>query len=140
MAETNINLYLNSLEETSSPSNPSDKNKQNANNPKKSGEGKNNDKNTTAIVALQVLKNGVSGASQRAGEMFGSNQLQRKINDYGTIFAYSASIIANPLIGLTSLAINSTFNVIDYGLQKRNEERSLSVLKARAGVTLNRSR
>lgn len=139
MADTNIHLYFHEQNNTGTPSSPIDENKPNVNDPTQP-KGNNTGKAIGAAVALKVMKTATQQASARAGQIYGSSQLQDQINSVGTLIGYGTAIAINPAMGLAMLAVNVGFDIADYYIGKRNEERTLSVLKARASSSLNRSR
>lgn len=139
MAETNINLYFHDRQDFGTPSSPIDENKPNANNPTQP-KGDNSKKAIGSAIALKVIKTATAQAASRAGQIYGSSQLQDTINSIGTLVGYGTAIAVNPIMGLSMLAVNVGFNVLDYYIGKKDEERTLSVIKARASSSLNRSR
>lgn len=139
MAETNINLYFHDRQESGTPSSPLDENKPNVNDPTQP-KGDNSKKAIGSAIALKVIKTATAQAASRAGQIYGSSQLQDTINSIGTLVGYGTAIAVNPIMGLSMLAVNVGINVLDYYIGKKDEERTLSVIKARASSSLNRSR
>lgn len=139
MADTNIHLYFHESNNTGTPASPLDENKPNINDPTQP-KGNNIGKAVGSAVALKVMKSATQQAAARAGQIYGSSQLQDQINSVGTLIGYGTAIAINPAMGLAMLAVNVGFDIADYYIGKKNEDRTLSVLRARASSSLNRSR
>ena len=140
--DSNINIYLNSNEENGTPSNPiTPGSTPNLEEPTKQKEQSSNGANISATaVGTYIAKQGIQKVSQRVGQIVGNSQLQDQVNAIGTLAMYGAAIIANPVFGTAMIAVNTGFEMLDYYINKRNEEKTLSVIRARAGSSLNRSR
>ena len=139
MADTNINLYFQDQSNTGTAAEPIDENKPNVSDPSQP-KGNNAPKAIGAAVALKVAKTAAQQAAARAGQIYGSNQLQDQINSVGTLVGYGMAIAINPAMGIAMMGLDMGFQLMDYFIAKKDEQRTLSVLRARAGSSLNRSR
>ncbi len=140
--DTNINIIFSNQQGGGSESDPevpgATPNPEAPEETKKGGKEKDNSFNSKAI-ALYVGKQALSMVTSRVGVMTRSNVKQAQVNTAMKMVGYGVAIAANPVLGILAMGVDFINSSLDYKEKGRVEERRLSVLKERAGLT-NRSR
>lgn len=141
MADTTINIYLHDSDNSNvtSPKDPGTTPKPNNPTENKGEQGQGNRVSTMAIGAY-IGKQALSMASSRVGQVTHSSLMQQKTNAFNKMIVYGIAIAKNPIMGTLALTTDLISSQLDYSYNVKQEQNGMSVINARAGNSVNRSR
>lgn len=138
--ETNINIYLHDPDNGNATDPKDPGTTPDANNPTKNkGEQGKSALTVAKVAGVYVAKQGLQMATSRVGQVTRDSLRQQQVNAGFKVGAYTALIVANPLMGGLALAADLISSNADFNHIARQEQRGLSITNERSG-NINRSR
>ncbi len=140
MAETNINIYLKTIDD-SNETNPQDPGTTpEADNPiENKGEQGKSVKASTLVAVAYIGKQALSFAQSSVGFATRDNLKQQQTNEFNKLAMFTAVAIKNPILGTAMFFTDMIKSDVEYNRNVARESLAVNINRERAG-NMNRSR
>lgn len=140
MADTNINIYLKTTDD-SNETNPKDPGTtpESDNPTENKGEQSKQSKSAGMLAAAYIGKQALSFAQSSVGFATRDTLRQQQTNSFNKLAIYGGALAANVWVGLAMIAVDTVKTSIEYNRNVAQESLAVNLSRERAG-NMNRSR
>lgn len=90
-------------------------------------------RSNASVIAKMVAARSVSYATSNVGKWTGNSKNQNMVNTIKTGVTYGVSVATNPVLGLTTMALDFTTTMFDYAYENQMDKYRVQQYNARIG-------
>lgn len=90
-------------------------------------------RNNASVIAKMVASRSISYATSNVGKWTGNTRNQNMVNTIKTGVAYGVSTLTNPVLGLTTMALDLSTTLFDYHYENTIDRYRVQQYNARIG-------